>query len=67
MRKAANKSTQYMTQGVTYSSGQKPRGVSEGKSGSTSMKVGNKAGLSESINRSGCGKGASPFKQGGRA
>ena len=67
IRKTANRSTQYATKGVSYSSGQKPRGVSSGKDGMTAMKVGNKAGLKENIDRSGCGKGASPMKPGGRA
>ena len=65
IRKHGNKASQYMMQGVTYSSGQKARQVSSGKSGSTSMKVGNKAGLKENISRTGAGKPA--YKDGGRA
>jgi len=64
IRKTANRSTQYATKGVGYSSGQSKPGVSAGKSGSCNVNVGNKAGNSEAINRKGI---SSAFKDGGRA
>ena len=50
-----------------YSAGQKPRGVSSGKTGTSKMRVGNSAGMKEAHGRKGDPKGAPAFKQGSRA
>lgn len=65
IRSHGNKKSQYMTN-PTYSSGKNDRPVAGGKSGTSTPKVGNGAGLSEAHSRSGDPKGAPAFKQGGR-
>ena len=67
IRKAGNKSSQYMMKGVTYSDGNSARTVSGGKSGTGGLKVKRSAGLKADANRTPAKGAASVFKPGGRA
>ena len=66
IRSHGNKFTNSVGTNPTYSSGQKAPGIAAGKS-ACNVKVGNGAGMKESLSRSGDSKGAPAFKQGGRA
>ena len=67
IRKAGNKSSQYMTKNVMYRDGNSARTVSGGKSGTGGLKVKRSAGLKTDKNRTPDGKGAAVFKPGSRA
>ena len=53
LRKTGNKIPNASGTNPQYSAGNTPRGVSNGKGGTTSIKVGNSAGMKEQFSRKG--------------